>query len=201
MKLAILIPAIAACAAFSSTGYAYDQVDGSVNVMGHVQGSCAVLTGGSPSTAFSGTIDLGELAGLDGKLDPGLHGATIAGASQSFTVMCNTMTPHVTLSATTMLGDAATAPAGFTKTVDYTAKLDLVQADSSTKTLTYLTFGNPAATTGDLTSPLSGTLDNITVSVNTLTTNGNFLASGQYGQAGGGSGGVITITITPAVAN
>jgi hypothetical protein len=196
MKLRTLIPAIAICAA--PVAYAQStQVDGSVDVTGHVTGICAVMVDGSPSNTFSGTIDLGELAGPDGKPSPALAGATISGASQSFTVICNSATPSVSLSATTMLGNATSVLTGFTKTVDYTAKLDLVQADTTTAHFTYATAGSPSATTGNLTAPLSGTTGNVTVSVNSLVTDGNYLMSGQYGVAGGGTGGVITVTIAP----
>jgi hypothetical protein len=199
MKVFGYLTAMAACAALSTGAWAAaaGEVDGTVNVAGHVTGICAVLNDGSPTNTFSGLIDLGELAGPDGKLSPTLTGASIAGASQSFTVICNTSTPAITLSATTMMGDATTVLSGFTKSVDYTAKLDLNQADSSVKTFTYATAGSPAATNGNLTAPLSGTTNNVTVSVNSLTTNGNYLTSGQYGQANGGTGGVITVTLTP----
>jgi hypothetical protein len=198
MKRYALISALMACAAFSTAGYAAStQVDGTVNVGGHVTGICAVLTDGSPGNTFSGTIDLGELAGSDGKLAPGLTGTSIPGASQSFTVVCNTVTPNITLSATRMVGDAGTVLTGFTKTIDYTAKLDVRQADSTNKSFTYDTEGSPSATTGDLSAPLSGTLNNVTVSVNSLVTDGSYLASGQYGQSNGGTGGVITVTIAP----
>ena len=172
-------------------------VTGEVDVKGHVTGICAVLTDGAVSNNFQGTIDLGELAGPDGKLAPGLTGSTIAGASKSFTVICNSATPGVSLAATTMLGDAATVLSGYTKTVNYTAKLDLGKADGTTQSFTYVTAGNPAATTGHLTAPLSANTNNVTVSVNTLATNGSLLTAGNYGQAGGGTGGVISITITP----
>jgi hypothetical protein len=172
-------------------------VTGEVDVKGHVTGICAVLVNGQPGNSFQGTIDLGELAGPDGKLATGLTGSTIAGASQSFTVVCNSATPGVSLSATTMLGDAVNVLSGYTKTVNYTAKLDLGQADGTTKTFTYVTAGNPAATTGHLSAPLSANANNVTVSVNSLATNGSLLTAGNYGQAGGGTGGVISITITP----
>jgi hypothetical protein len=96
-----------------------------------------------------------------------------------------------------MVGNATTVLAGYTKTIDYTARLDLQQADSSTKTFNYHTQGAPAATAGNLTLPLSGNPNNVTVSVNTLVTNGNLLTAGGYGAAGGGTGGVISVTIAP----
>ena len=114
---------IATPSAHAQTG----NVGGQVNVEGHVTGICAVLVGGSPSNSFSGTIDLGELEGSDGKLAPALAASTITGASQSFTVICNSATPGVSLAATTMTGNASTVLAGYTKTIDYTARLDLGQ--------------------------------------------------------------------------
>lgn len=188
-SLAVLIP----LAARAQSG----TVSGQVNVKGHVTGICAVLVNGSPGGSFSGTIDLGELAGSDGKLAPALSGSTISGASQSFTVICNSATPGVSLSATTMVGDATTVLSGYTKTINYTARLDLGQADGSTRTFTYATAGSPSATTGHLSAALSGNANNVTVSVNTLATNGDLLTAGNYGQAGGGSGGIISITISP----
>jgi hypothetical protein len=181
----------------ASAAAAAPTVNGNVNVGGHVAGGCTVLVNGGNSQTFSGTIDLGSLAGSDGKLAPGLTGSTIAGASLTFSVLCVASRETVSLSATTMQGSAAGVSPNFTKTIDYTARLDLHLANSTTSTFSYATLGAPPAVGGPLPAPLSGNANNVIVSVNSLVTNGSQLQAGNYGQAGGGSGGIISVLIAP----
>lgn len=181
----------------TGTAFAADAT-GSVSVTGFVNGKCTVQPP-NEGNGFSGTIPLGALDGTDGHISPTLTGSTISGASLSFTIVCNTSAPNITLSATQM-GDGVTAPTGYTSAVDYTAQLDLAETTGS-DTFTYATAGSPPATTGALTNPLSGSANNVTVSVNSLNTDGgantSVLTAGNYGSAAGGTGGIISVTIAP----
>lgn len=191
--------AAAATLAMSVCAYAATDVSGSVSVTGAVTSKCSA-NGGNAGNGFTGTIPLGELEDpATGRISPTLTGANIAGASQSFTVVCNTLSPSVTLSATP-LGDGVAAPSTYTSSVDYTAALGMTETSGS-ETFTYGTNGLPSATTGTLANPLSSAPDNVKVSVNSLETDGgantSVLTAGSYGSAAGGTGGVISIVISP----
>lgn len=191
--------AAAAMLVLSVSANAATDVSGTVSVTGAVTSKCSANGNNSGST-FSGTIPLGELEDPStGRISPTLTGANISGASQSFTIVCNTLQPSVTLSATP-LGDGVAAPTTYTSTVDYTAALALAETSGS-ETFTYGTHGLPAATTGTLAHPISSTPNNVTVSVNSLETDGgantSVLTAGSYGSAAGGTGGVISIVISP----
>lgn len=174
-------------------------VTGTVDVIGHVTGTCTVQPGSG--NTFGDTINLGELDGSDGKISSTLTGSTIAGASKQFTVVCNTGTPSVTLSATAMKDNVVSPASGYTNQVDYTAKLDLALSPSGTSTFTYATASAATTGTSPLASPLAATANNVTVSVNSANTDGgsntSILTQGNYGVANGGLGGVISITISP----
>ncbi len=197
------IPAVAAAIlACAAPAYAVNgnTATGTVNVTGVVTPKCAVTAGGT-GNAFSGTIPLGELDGTDGRISSTLTGSTISGASLTFTVVCNTTAPSVSLSATSM-GDGVTPPGTqYTSTVDYTAQLDVVTNPGS-QTFKYETPSGPQTGGTSLSNPLASTANNVTVSVNSLNTDGgantSILTAGNYGVAlSGGTGGVISITITP----
>lgn len=199
MRTIVKSAAIAIGALLAASISANADVSGSVNVTGNVTAKCTVTAPTAGST-FGGTIPLGELDDASsGKISSSLTGSTISGASLTFTVVCNTAKPTVTLSATP-LGDGVTAPSTYTSTVDYTAQLDMTETTGS-DTFKYATYGTPSATTGTLTNPLSGTTGNVVVSVNSLETDGgsntSILTAGSYGSAAGGTGGVISITIAP----
>ena len=201
MRKLVLSSAVAATVLVmgASCAMAATNVTGAVSVTGTVTNQCSVTAPTAGST-FSGTIPLGTLNGADGTISTSLRGSTISGASLSFTVICNTATPQVQLSATAM-SDGVTPATGFTSTVDYTSQLTLTDATGGKENFTYVTAGSPAATTGTMTNPLSGTKDNVVVSVNTLNTDGgantSILTAGSYGSAAGGTGGLISITISP----
>lgn len=197
MKGLVLSSSIAVAMLTASAAMAAN-INGSASLTGTVTDRC--LVSGSGSGSFDGTIPLGTLNGVGGTVNSSLTGNSISGASLSFTLICNTLTPHVTLSATTM-GDGVTPSPGYTSLVDYTADVTLAQAGGGKQSFSYVTHGSPAATTGSLSAPLAGTSDNVTVSVNSLNTDGgantSILTSGNYGSANGGVGGVISITIAP----
>src|ERR1700760_4448559 len=90
MTIALCGPAMAAPAG---------SVTGEVDVIGHVGGLCSVIVGEGTSSSFQGSIDLGNLAGANGKLLPGL-----TGSAGPFTVICNSGAPHISLAASSLVG-------------------------------------------------------------------------------------------------
>jgi hypothetical protein len=166
-------------------------VTGQVDVAGHVTGACAVITGNGTSSTFTGAIDLGELANPNGKLN-----TTLTGGPVTFTVVCNTTKPSISLSATSLVGVTTPPDATYTNVVGYTAHLGVVETSGSESFSAVSANGVPTATTSTLANPLSGSANNINVSVDTLTSNGGTLTSGAYGTPGG-SGGIIAVTISP----
>lgn len=179
-----------AASVISAAAFGAD-VTGAVTVTGFVTGKCTVQP---PSTGnnFSGTIALGALDGTDGHISSALTGSSISGASESFTVVCNSARPNITLSATPMT-DGVTPDTGYTSSIDYTARLLLLETVKSS-TFGYSTAGLPPPTTGNLLNPLSGSTNNVTVSVDSLNTdsgaNSSVLTAGNYT-------GTVSVTIAP----
>lgn len=179
--------AAAVLMAFTPSAFAGD-VSGQVDVLGSVAPSCSV------TTALVGGINLNELARADGRLD-----TTKTGAAGPFTVMCNSSTPTIALSAQSLVGALNPPdPATYTNVVNYTAHL-LVTETVSSETFNAASQNNasPATTTATLANPISGAANNVSVSVDTLSSNGGILTAGGYGSTGGGAGGLISITIAP----
>jgi len=175
---------------------AVGDVTGTVNVIGHVGGQCSVLTNGETvSSSFTGQIDLGELAGTDGRLN-----TSITGGPVTFTVVCNTTAPSISLAASSLVGSASPPDGTYTNIVGYRANLTLAEVSSGSETFhaTSENSASPTATTGTLAAPLSGANNNVSVSVDNLTSNGGILTAGTYGVANSADGGVISITITPS---
>jgi len=166
---------------------AAQQTTGTVNVTGTVAGRCSVVGGGQ---AFTDTINLGELAGNDGRLRTDLTDAS-PDAVRNFSVVCNTATPRVRLSAT-RLSTAGTAPTGYAGDIDFTAAIAVLQASGTPPQITYTTASSlPAPTDVSLTSPLANAADNVTLRVYSFgTTAGALLVAGDYTS-------VISITISP----
>lgn len=193
MKLIHLLSASAALVALSATAFAAPgDVTGEVDVTGNVTGACAVVVGEGSSSSFSGTINLGELAGANGKL------VQRTGLAGPFSVICNSGAPHVSVSATSLMGAAAPPDATYTNVVGYTAHLTLVETTGSETFNAVSAPSSPTATTAALAHALSGAANNVTVAVDTLTSNGGILTAGNYGVANpSGTGGVIAITISP----
>lgn len=164
---------------------------GTINLTGSVAPKCAIA-GAQNGSTFSGSIGLGELAGQNGQLSSTLTGSTVAGASQSFQVICNSATPTVKLSASPLTGDAAgAAPSGYSKVVNYTATVDVVQSSGSFPQLSQPSNNTQASQA--LTAPLANAANNVTVGANSFnTTSGAILMSGAYA-------GVITVEIAPTV--
>jgi hypothetical protein len=170
-------------------------VTGEVDVIGHVNGLCSVIVGQGTSTSFQGSIDLGNLAGADGKLLSGLNGS-----AGPFTVVCNSGAPHISLAASSLVGSLAPADASYTNVVNYRASLGLGEVSNNSETF-YANSQNtatPTATTATLAHALSGNTGNITVGVDTVTSANAILTAGTYGATNGGAGGTITIVISPS---
>lgn len=173
-------------------GLAFAQsATGTINLTGTVTPKCAVA-GGQNASVFSGAIGLGELSAQNGQLRPDLTGGTVAGASQSFQVVCNSATPTVKLSASPLTGNAAgAAPAGYSKVINYTATVDVVQSSGSFPQLTQTS--NNAQASQALTAPIANAANNVTVGANSFNTaSGAILMSGDYA-------GTITVEISPTV--
>ena len=161
---------------------------GTINLTGSVAGRCSVVGGGQ---AFSETINLGELAGGDGRLRTDLTDAS-PDAVRSFSLVCTSATPRVRLSAT-RLATGTTAPTGYANNIDYTARVGVLQASGTPPSITYVTASSlPAPTDVQLTAPLANAADNVTLTVYSFGTGaGELLVAGAYTS-------VILITISPS---
>jgi hypothetical protein len=166
---------------------AQGQAVGTINITGVVTGRCSVLGGGQ---AFSDSINLGELAGADGRLRADLTDAS-PDAERKFSLVCTSATPSVRLS-TTRLSNGTTAPTGYASDIDFTSQVAVLQASGTPPAITYTTASAlPPATNVQLTGPLASAADNITLRVYGFTTDaGALLVAGAYTS-------VITITISP----
>jgi len=161
-------------------------VSGQVNVNGVVTASC--------SGSIAGTINLGELDGANGQLDPSFTTNATHGNTVQASVICNSNAPTVTISAT-RLSDGVTPPdpATYTSTVDYTAKIDIATATPGTFTATYPTAGagGPQSPGTAIGAALSAAPNNVTISVTSLVPVAKVLTAGSYS-------GVISVTISPS---
>jgi len=177
----------AALLALPSAAFA-QQATGTINLTGTVTGRCSVVGGGQ---AFSETINLGELAGGDGRLRAALTDAS-PDAIRSFSLVCTSATPRVELSAT-RLSTGTTAPTGYANNIDYTAQVAVLQASGTPPQITYTTASSlPAPTNVQLTAPLANTADNVTIRVYSFGTEaGALLVAGSYSS-------VIHVTISPS---
>jgi hypothetical protein len=164
------------------------QATGTINLTGTVAGRCSIVGGGQ---AFSDTINLGELAGNDGRIRTDLTDAS-PDAVRNFSLVCTSATPNVRLSAT-RLATGTTAPAGYENNIDFTAEVAVQQASGTPPAITYTTASSlPAPTNVALTAPLANVADNVTVSVYSFgTTAGALLVAGDYTS-------VISVTISPS---
>lgn len=195
MKRLLLATAVITSVHTATAFATVTDVTGTVNVTGSVAAKCVVTDAGASGTTpatLGDTIALGELAAADGTLLSTLSGSTsgapAGGITKNFRVNCNTGAPKVTLTATS-LSNPATAATGYSNAVNYTAGLDIDQANSSTASFTYNTGTAAGTGTSPLTSPLKNATNNVRVKVYGLnTTTGNLLVAGNYA-------GVVTVTI------
>ena len=196
--------ATAVVAASAAVAVPVNGVTGTVNVNGTVTAKCTVQPGGG--STFSGNIGLGPLddSNGSGKISSTLASSTAGSpaGTASFSVICNSGAPSVSLSATSMQSNVVSPPSGYTNTVDYTAELDVGLAAGGTSNFTYPTPSGPQGGGTALSGPMSNATDNVVVKVYHLNTDGgsdsSVLTVGTFGSPGGATGsGVITINITP----
>jgi hypothetical protein len=185
----ICLMSVAGLALGVSAAQAAPVVTGTIQVTGSVTPTCSVSGGGAVDAgSWGGPIALGELDDpTTGLLSSALTGSTAQGNTVTVSVMCNSASPNVTLSASP-LANVATATTGYTNSVGYTARIDIGTSPSGTFTDTYVT-GSGAASPVAVNAPLSTSANNTTISVNSLTATG-VLVSGSYT-------GTISITISP----
>lgn len=191
MNMRMLLGAAGALTLMAAPAMA-QSVSGDVTITGSVASKCTVIGGASAST-FADTISLGELAGQDGALRTDLTGSASAG-SAAFRVNCTQAGATIDVDAETMVnGDVATAPANYSRAIDYSADLVAEIAGGSTETVTDAS-SNPAATSRTLTGQyLANAADNIQVQVHSFQTVGaatDLLTAGDYE-------GHVLVTITP----
>jgi hypothetical protein len=193
---AIATAAVLGAAAFAGSASA-QAVNGTVDVTGNVTAACYV---GTPSTtqasSFSDTMALGEIDNTaNGTLLSTLASATpVAAAIKTFTVTCNGSDATVTLSATRFSTGSGTAPAGYSRNIDYTAELDAALVAGGPKVLTYATAAVlPGATSSTLGARLANTAGDITVKAYSFHAENGALSVLEAG----GYGSTITVSITP----
>jgi len=173
-----------AAAALSATPALADGT-GTVAVNGTVAAKCT-------ASAMTGTITLGELAKTDGTVDKTFANVS-NGLSRSFTVRCNSANPNISVEARSLVNSAATnSPAGYTNTVDYTAKLTALGAKGTSTSVSDLS-ANAGATAGRIGDRLSTQANNITLTISDGITSDStaILEAGSYA-------GSVDIIIAPA---
>jgi hypothetical protein len=190
-KTFLTIATIAATTVIAGSAFAQAAaVTGSVEVKGTVGAKCRVAPGAG--STFSGVIDFGALDKADGTLDTAKADQNASVVTGAFRVLCSGGATNATISATPMI-NTATAPAGYTNTVGYTATATISLAGGGSAAPTIASGLTPtgatsAATPLGLLSAAAG--PNIVVSAGTLASSGDVLVAGSYT-------GNITVTINP----
>jgi len=198
-KLMIAALAASTVAYAAPASAAVGDVTGTITINGSVASKCTVIdSGGSPSSSFAATVNMGELSGTDGKL---LASSTLANtfntggintAAMSFRIVCTTATPGVSVTANPIVISGGGAPAiGYDNTVNYQANAAFTLVGGS-QTVSDLSSA-AGATTASLTGRLAGgTSNNLTITADTFSTpNSGVLTAGSYS-------GSIAIVITPS---
>ena len=151
-----LVALIASMVALAQPALA-QSTTGTVNLTGSVAPRCGVAASGSGSI-FGQAVALGELAAADGTLRTGLDSA-FASAVAAVSVVCNTVAPTISVSATPLSAQTSTGapPAGYANTIAYTATVSLgttgsapvlLSAVSGTNASHSLTSGEGRVATG-----------------------------------------------------
>ena len=119
-----LVALIASMVALAQPAFAQDTT-GTVNLTGSVAPRCGVAASGSGSI-FGQTVALGELAAADGTLRTGIE-SQFANAVAAISVVCNTVVPTISVSATALSAQTSTnaPPAGYANSIAYTATVSL----------------------------------------------------------------------------
>jgi phage-related minor tail protein len=182
----LLFTALLAGSALAAVPAAAQSVSGNVTVTGTVAAKCTSAGG------QNGSINLGELAVADGKVNP-TFSANVGGLSRSFTVTCTSANPQISVDATALVNSAIVTPtAGYTNTVHYTATMVASKAAGGT-TSAIDTSNVAGATTALVGDHLANAPNNIvlTVSNGNTTTATDMLEAGDYS-------GVIALTVSPS---
>lgn len=170
-------------------------VTGTITLNGSVASKCAVMPGGASGGTFAATVELGELAGADGLLLPGLTTTPTTANTSSFTLKCTGANLGVSVASTALDNTTTTsAPSGYTETVNFLgrATLDVVTGSSTTTAFVEDASGG-TATSANLGAAtfLANAPNNVKVSAygfNTATS-AVLLAGGYTGQ--------IVVVLTP----
>lgn len=173
----LVLAALAASAAIATPAFAGTPDTGTVTVTGSVGGKCLFTT----KTA---SIDAGELAGADGKL----NATPLTNPTKTLAGWCNQSASKMTVTAKPLFGSTPTADSNFTNRIDINAQATAAGVTatdtSSGDTDTVFTPGDPQTV-----GIFSGNID---VKITSATAGGKILTQGSYN-------GSIDVTLTPAV--
>lgn len=172
-------------------------VQGTVDVQGSVDAKCWVASE-EASTSFQDSTSFGELSNANGTLN-----TSVTAPPVSFEVLCNTGTPQVAISATQMTAQnhAATPPTGYTRSVGYTAEVQVLTAGSGPTTFGTVVAGDGTASADGALSSSGAVGDYLKVTASNLTvtaSNVTDLNSGDILIADTSYQGTITVTVTPS---
>ncbi|MFM5950930.1 MAG: hypothetical protein ACKOPM_17150 [Novosphingobium sp.] len=184
-KIAFL--AAAACAALATPAMAQN-VTGTITLNGNVGAKCTVTSAPAGAT-FAQTVNFGELAQANGTLRTGLA-TDFSTTPVQATVVCNTGMPKVAVDANPMV-NAATAPAGYANTINYTASVAVAAVGANAGPFTNATTAAPGAATA-VGSALANTTNNVVITTTGYATPGasDILVAGGYT-------GNIVVVISP----
>ncbi|MFL6858666.1 MAG: hypothetical protein ACJ8DZ_05430 [Allosphingosinicella sp.] len=185
MKKLVALTLAAATAAIATPAAAQTVASGTVTVTGTVAAKCTT----NPN--LDASITLGELALANGTVDPAFSGA-VGGLSRSFSVVCTSSSPILSVEALPLLNAAIVTPtAGYTNRVNYTATLTANKAPTGSASAVDLS-ATAGATTQSLAGHLLNAANNVTIAVSTgATVNAaDLLEAGSYA-------GSILISVAP----
>ncbi len=185
MKKAILI-ALAASSAIATPALA-QSTSGTIAVTGSVAAKCSV------ATPITGTIALNELAKADGTFDTSTPGVASGGLTKTFSVVCTSANPKISVSADHALQFVPTsASTGYTGDVHYTATIEADRAGTGFASVAYLTetpLGIQSVSLGDRLKNAAGNVRVKASAFHTVTAT-DLLYAGSYTST-------ITVTIAP----
>jgi hypothetical protein len=192
--------ALALVSMFPAAAAAQVQASGDVLLHGFVAPGCGTVgAGGTPTTTFGGTIQLGELSSsTTGGLAPLLQNSTTNSpvAVMPFVVGCTGSAATVTISATRLSNPNPPALPDWSNNIDYTAEIKIALAVGGFATVTYTTAASPPAPVVQLIPDVFALVEgNFEVRVYGFAAeNGptSILVSGNYDSA-------ITILVSPSI--
>jgi len=167
MKTILAILAAGTALAIASPAMAQNTT-GTVNITGSVAPKCIVVPGGD--STFTRLVAFGELAGVDGRLRPGLA-ADFTAAGVAARVVCTTAAPTISVDADPITAATATATTGYDNSIDFTANVAV-----TTTTGPAGPFSNDSAAAAGADTAVGGRLanngsDNIVITASNFRTN------------------------------